>query len=250
MKYSYEGIRINCAKNTHEVVFGLISKDRGATVADVPSGAGAFVKRLVDAGYSNTFAIDIDNLLAFEHESFVQGDMTERLPFEDRSIDTLVCIDGIEHIHRQDDFVREVARVLKPAGEVIVTTPNISSLRSRWRWLMTGHHYKCNAPLDEDNPNPLHHVAMISFPELRYLFHTNGIRVRDIATNRIKPAAWLYAPLVPISYLFTRLAYGKEAKKQGTSRINHEVQRAMFSLPVLFGETLVLRGEKCGSSED
>jgi SAM-dependent methyltransferase len=142
--------------------------------------------------------------LAFEHEGFLQGDMTKRLPFDDATVDTLVCIDGIEHIKRQDDFVHEVSRVLKSGGEFIVSTPNISSLRSRWQWLMTGHHYKCNSPLDEDNPNPLHHVAMVSYPELRYLLHTNGIRVHNVTTNRIKGISWLYGLLAPFAYLWER----------------------------------------------
>ncbi len=85
-----------------------------------------------------------------------------------------MCIDGIEHLRRPFDFIAEVRRVLRIGGEVILSTPNISSLRSRLRWLLTGHHHKCPAPLDERNPNPLHHINMISFPELRYLLHSNG----------------------------------------------------------------------------
>jgi hypothetical protein len=65
MPNSYNGIPINCAKNTHEVVFGLIGKGHDARIVDVPSGAGAFTARLKDNGLEHAFAIDVENLLAF-----------------------------------------------------------------------------------------------------------------------------------------------------------------------------------------
>jgi SAM-dependent methyltransferase len=97
--------------------------------------------------------------------------MTKTLPMPDDSCDALVCIDGIEHINEQFAFVREVNRILKRGGEFIISTPNISSIRSRWKWFMTGHHHKCNSPLNENNPSPLHHIGMISFPENKGIFN-------------------------------------------------------------------------------
>ena len=36
---------------------------------------------------------------------------------------------------------------MRPGGVVILSTPNISSLRSRWRWLLTGFHHGRKTPL-------------------------------------------------------------------------------------------------------
>ncbi len=244
MRRQYKGIPINTTKNSHEVAFGLISKPHNAKIVDIPSGAGAFIQRLKDNGFTNILAIDISNILEIEHEDFAVGDMTQVLPAEDSSIDAFVCIDGIEHIDKQVSFVSEVSRILKDGGEFIVSTPNISSLRSRWRWMTTGHHHKCNTPLDENNPTPLHHIGMISFPELRYMLHTNGFVIQEVRTNRIKAASWIYSLIVPLNYLMTSLIYGKAGMKEGTSRINREIKSAMFSKAVLFGETLIVKAVK------
>jgi SAM-dependent methyltransferase len=244
MRNSYKGIEINTAKNIHEVVFQLINKDTNAKVVDIPSGYGAFVLRLIDNGFKNVVAIDIENILKIKHDRFSTGDMTKDLPMENNSIDTLVCIDGIEHIDKQFKFINEVSRVLKVGGELIISTPNISSLRSRWRWLMTGHHNKCKSPLDENNPNPLHHIGMISFPEMRYLLHTNGLIITGVTTNRIKHKSWIYVIFLPFSYLYTTLTYRKTGRKDGTKSINKEVKKSMFSYSVLFGETLIVKAEK------
>ena len=244
MRNSYKGIEINTAKNIHEIVFQLINKDTNTKIVDIPSGYGAFVLRLKDNGFKDIVAIDIDNILKIEHHQFSTGDMTKTLPMKDSSVDTLVCIDGIEHIDKQFKFIGEVSRVLKIGGELVVSTPNISSLRSRWRWLMTGHHNKCKSPLNENSPNPLHHIGMLSFPEMRYLLHTNGLIITDITTNRIKHISWIYSILLPFSYLYTTLTYRKTGRKDGTKLINKEIKKSMFSYSVLFGETLIVKAKK------
>jgi len=244
MSSNYKGIRINTSKNTHEKVFDLINKDIRSTVVDIPSGSGAFVQRLKDAGLTNIIAIDIENILEIEHGNFVQGDMNKPLSLSDASCDTAVCIDGIEHINRQFDFVKEINRILKNQGEFIISTPNISSLRSRWKWLATGHHHKCNSPLDENNPSPLHHIGMISFPEIRYLLHSNGFRLSEIKTNRIKPVSWIFLCILPLVYLSTYRVYHKSGKKQNLKELNKDVFNKMFSIEILFGETLIVKAIK------
>ena len=222
-------------------MFQFVAAPTTGKVVDVPCGAGAFLQRLKDAGFEDVVGVDIENELSIDHEAFVQGDMTQRLPMDTGSVDTVVCIDGTEHIGRQQDFVREVARTLKPGGEFIVSTPNISAIRSRWKWLMTGHHHKCSAPLDELNPSPSHHIGMISFPELRYLLHTNGFRVEQVRTNRIKASAWLTAPLIPLVMATTWGVYRSRGRREHTARICREVRRTMFSRAILLGEAMIVR---------
>jgi len=244
MGRNYKGISINTSINTHETVLNLISKNPNLKIVDIPCGSGAFISRLKDNGYHNLIALDIENILEIDHEDFVVGDMTENLPLEDNSTDVLVCIDGIEHIHRQFDFVKEVNRILKDGGEFIISTPNISSIRSRGKWLVSGHHHKCNSPLDENNPNPLHHIGMISFPEIRYMFHTNGFKIQEVTTNRIKWISWFYILFLPLVYLMTTGIYYKAGKREGTSKINKQIKKIMFSKSVLFGETLIVKSIK------
>ncbi len=56
------------------------------------------------------------------------------LPFADGEFDTVISFQVIEHIKQDQEFVREVARVLKPGGRFIVSTPNrpMSLTRNPW----------------------------------------------------------------------------------------------------------------------
>jgi 2-polyprenyl-3-methyl-5-hydroxy-6-metoxy-1,4-benzoquinol methylase len=244
MGIRYRGVKIHAARNTHEAAYGLIDKPRDSIVVDVPCGAGSFLLRLMDGGFRNVLGIDINNMLELDSGRLVLGNMDEALPLMNESADLLLCIDGIEHIRRQFDFVAEAHRVLKKDGELIITTPNISSLKSRWRWLLSGHHHLCSAPLDEKMPSPWHHVGMLSYPELRYMLHASGFVITKVATSRMKPMSWVYMLGLPVAYLATSWVYWREGRKQGTRAINREIKKAMFSLPVLLGEILVVRAAK------
>ena len=54
--------------------------------------------------------------------------------FENCSFDSVVSFQVIEHIEEDIDFVREVARVLRPGGKFVVSTPNAPMSLTRNPW--------------------------------------------------------------------------------------------------------------------
>jgi SAM-dependent methyltransferase/uncharacterized protein YbaR (Trm112 family) len=52
----------------------------------------------------------------------------ERLPFADNSVDILFLMEAIEHFELPHQGIFEFARVLKPGGRVLITTPRASAL--------------------------------------------------------------------------------------------------------------------------
>lgn len=56
------------------------------------------------------------------------------LPFPAGSFDCVITFQVIEHIRCDEEFVREIQRVLRPGGKLIVTTPNalMSLTRNPW----------------------------------------------------------------------------------------------------------------------
>lgn len=212
-------------------------------ILDIPCGEGAFVKRLMEKNIT-VHGADCQHIMKCEGAKFDVADMNKRLPYQDAMFDGVVSIDGIEHIERPFDFIKECGRVIVPGGFLIISTPNITSLRSRWRWLLTGFHNKCKAPLNETAPQPLHHINMVSLPELRYRLETNGFTITRIAANRVKAVSWLYLFLVPFSLLRTIIVFRKESCTPELKKIHAEVLRQLFTIPVLFGEALIVKAKK------
>ena len=56
------------------------------------------------------------------------------LPFADGSFDCVISFQVIEHIEKDEEFVREIHRVLRPGGRFIVTTPNAPMSLTRNPW--------------------------------------------------------------------------------------------------------------------
>jgi 2-polyprenyl-3-methyl-5-hydroxy-6-metoxy-1,4-benzoquinol methylase len=238
------GPRELTSKHTHAVVARLLAAEPGCReVLDIPCGEGAFLERLRALGLEG-HGVDILDRLALPGARFTAADMNAPLPLGDAAFDAVVCIDGIEHLERPFDFVRECHRVLRPGGVLIVSTPNISALRSRWRWLLTGFHNKGKVPLNERDPNPWHHINLLSFPALRYLLHRHGFRITAVAANRVKPVSWLYLPLWPVSALVTAAALRRWERDPEQRRRNVEIRRQLLAPAIAFGETMIVKAAR------
>ena len=66
----------------------------------------------------------------FDHFGPVRG-ASQKLPFPDTSFNKIICWETMEHFNFNPvKFVRELLRVLKPGGQVLITVPNRASFQS------------------------------------------------------------------------------------------------------------------------
>jgi len=237
------GLKANTSKGTVGVILSMLKNLPKGKVLDTPAGAGAISRLLAKKGH-DVVAFEMDEgEFAAKEVTLIMGDMNQPLPFRDDSFDYIVCIDGIEHLENPYFAIREFAEILKSGGELFISTPNISAFRSRARYLLTGFHNKGKIPLQELNPSPLHHINLMTFPEIRYALHRFGLKLNTITMNRAKLAAWPYLLLYPFVAIFTLVAFRHE-KDPIQRQLNKEIFCQMLSWPVVMGETLVLSAKK------
>ena len=56
----------------------------------------------------------------------IQADLNQRLPFQTSQFDGVVSLEVIEHLSNAGEFLKEINRILKPKGWLVISTPNIA----------------------------------------------------------------------------------------------------------------------------
>ena len=126
----------------HEVVLETVASlgiPRAGRILDCGPGTGAWVSRLLGAGYSDITAIGIDRGDYQGPAPFVVGDLNEsfaeKLP---GGYDLITAIEVIEHLESPALFLRQCRSLLKPGGRLVLSTPNIESAPGRLKFLSSG----------------------------------------------------------------------------------------------------------------
>ncbi len=148
-----------------EPIYRLVSRvlrglhPRGGALLDVGCGTGALWGYLSDHidRYAGADAVRHDGFP--EAAEFYQVDVDAgRIPLPDGSMDVVAAVETIEHVENPRAFVRELARLARPGGLVVVTTPNQLSLLSKLTLVLKNHF---NAFAERPGLYPAHITALL-----------------------------------------------------------------------------------------
>lgn len=166
------------------------------------------------------------------------------LPYADATFDLVTCTEVIEHLENYRYTIREMFRVLRPGGTLVVTTPNILNLKSRIRFLVFGF-YNLFGPLHV-RESLLHetggHINPVSLFFLAHALMDAGFEGIKTAIYKRQGTSWLWLVLLylPIKF-FAAFALRKEKSKYRTvDAHNEEFVLRMNSAEVLLGRTIVV----------
>ncbi|MEN3309243.1 MAG: hypothetical protein V7603_5445 [Micromonosporaceae bacterium] len=118
-------------------------------------------------------------------------DAARPLPFRDESLAGVVMGDLIEHLYDPRRLLRECHRILRPAGVLVVTTPNLASLQDRMRFLL-GHSPRQVDPL---HPYLWLHIRPFTASLLARLLRSAALEPTAVRSNyvvwRLPSGRWL-----------------------------------------------------------
>jgi 2-polyprenyl-3-methyl-5-hydroxy-6-metoxy-1,4-benzoquinol methylase len=175
----------------HDTVAALLA-ERGASgvLADVGCGAGN-LSRVVAGRFGHIIGVDVVRHPALPAQTeFRQADLDrEPLPLRDGEADAAVAVETIEHLENPRALVRELVRVVRPGGSIVVTTPNQLSALSLLTLAV-----KRRFSAFQDSAYPAHRTALLEV-DLRRIASECGIEdviVRFTCSGRV--------PLMPFHY--------------------------------------------------
>jgi len=156
-------------------LLAAISEKSGARLRMLDIGCGTGGILALSASRVTAYGVDVSAAaLNFSKarglDRLVQCDINQTLPFKNDTFSVVTCLDVLEHLAAEHDFLRELGRICKPGGTAIFTIPAFDFLWS-------------------DHDTAVHHLR-------RYTRHT--------ALKRFEGKAW---ELVKASYFNTVLFF-------------------------------------------
>ena len=124
-----------------EVVAPLLNK--GIRVLDIGCGNGSLSK-IAESKFQEVHGCDI--ALTALQEARIRGMRTIcvdlntiiPLPYQDESFDAITCLEVLEHVLDPFNLLKDLHRVLRPKGQVLLTTPNIRYFRNLCKLIFEG----------------------------------------------------------------------------------------------------------------
>jgi len=253
-----ETIKSCSHRSTNKRVFRIITKEDilGKRILDVGAGMG-FMAQLLGRHIQDKGGIPSDFITAcdlypeyFSYKNVVckKVEFINALPFDDGSFDIAYAIEVIEHLKDPYGFIQEMFRVVRPGGKVIITTPNILNLASRFSFLFTGF-FELFGPLSFDKEDVRHqwgHIMPLSAYYLNHAMRTCGFVKTEFHIDRIKRSSlFLFLLFFPVLKLSTFM-YARRflRKKPGIHKDNKKELKLINAWKLCCSRSVVLLGYK------
>lgn len=177
----------------------------------------------------------------------VVGDVM-RLPLRDRSVDVVVSKQVLEHVPEPVATLREIARVLRPGGRVLLSTnqawPQHQQPHDFFRFTLYGlRHCFSSAGLDVDRMEPMggaftaamFHASQTLAPHL----YARSAAARRVVGMLLKPFGWLLKALTPVVSWLDRLDRTKD-NTLGWYVVASRAERPRVCAAILRGDDVLM----------
>lgn len=216
----YKGLVIKADLGLHEQIAERIQIEvaPGGRILDFGAGEGALSLRLADLGYHVT-AVDRDrdnfkcpqvNFSCVDFDS--PREMAGFVAQNEGMFDAVLGIEVIEHVQDQWQYVRQLMKMARKNGVILITTPNTTSWLSRLYFFFYG---RFNEFLDESLSYG--HISPISPWELELILRESGAtKINIFPAGTLPPIyitsfgklAILNLMILPLRYFMTGILDG------------------------------------------
>ncbi len=162
-------------------------KNKKLKIIDLGCGDGRLSGELVSMGHE-VFGMDcswegVKNAEKQGVKSIV-GDLEEKLPFNEGEFDMALLLDTHEHLYDQEKILKNIFRIIKEDGKVIIAYPNHFDLRNRLSMLLgKGIVHWAHRKYENAKSWSYSHVRFLLLKEFEELLNKNNFYIKKIQYN-------------------------------------------------------------------
>jgi SAM-dependent methyltransferase len=211
---------------------------KGSRLLEIGAGTGWQARAMTDAGYV-VEAIDMESSPYTNDRVFpIQDYDGHRLPFPNGIFDAIYSSNVLEHVPHEDEFQKELMRVLKPDGIVIHVVPS-----GGWRLLSNLAHYpyiarsiarRVAGGVKDDAAVVTTPTKQLAPPTAFHILRRALIPNRDGERGNAYTEAWY----------FSRWYWAQLFKRNGWSIVSRTSNNLVYSAYYVFGEALPIGARK------
>ncbi|MCL4415425.1 MAG: methyltransferase domain-containing protein [Actinobacteria bacterium] len=108
----------------------LIPTTSNLKILDFGCGTGDILQQVIKINpKAEYFGVDVSSLALkkahkrFSKVKFYHAEDGDKLPLKSSSIDFILALDVLEHVYNTERTIKELYRILKPGGQILVSTP-------------------------------------------------------------------------------------------------------------------------------
>lgn len=147
--------------------------------------------RSISEGLKTKKTIKLDGVKKYNPD--ICCDINKGLPLKKESVDVIIAGEIIEHVYNPIKFLRECRRVLKKRGKIVLSVPNLCSLKNRVKVLFGRLPEGCAEPVELEGFE--RHIIDFCYNRLKKILEKEGFEIIKKKSNGIIFHSKLIFPL-------------------------------------------------------
>lgn len=211
----------------------------GKTVIDLSCGHGISTHILRKLGV-DVLPYELEPEYCKLDEKPAYANVLKTLPIEDNFADVVIFQEVIEHLPNHLSPLQEIYRILKPGGELFITTPSRSSIQGRLAYLLFEAENTKFTPWchqegvwgkNEDGELYFGHLFLIGIQQMNTLAKIAGFKRTVPHMTEISKTSLVLLPLIyPMLWISAQRAMWRDKRKTGNDPTYWEEKLEQYRL--------------------